>query len=475
MNNKFKLWFWLAVGLQIFIIAAAFAFNQLGSFFGENVLLKLTTPKDPLSLFQGHYLILDYEISSLDLDSFGGGTFGSGDKVFVGLGKKGDFWQAVSVSKNKPKDENVYIEGEAAFAGWMFEGDHSIRVNYGIEKYFIPEKDWQRVEDIMRKAAAQGIVAVQVSISPFNHKGSVKKIFINGEEFKADKLPKIDKLPSKTSSGESYSPLLKAKDTRIISALSQSRTVMAYTYSDDNNYDNFSCEQSDQINICRDVSNTGGFIIIAKNPAINSNSACAFSAINNPDTPWYCVDSSGRAGFTTVDPGRTGYCLNGKSAVCPRLAGEEGRDVPALRPISPVFETGSVSTTSQVTVAENKSDNRSIKIVFPNGGESCCLGGSIVIQWRSEGVKAASVSVIRVTPQYNIVSYNLSDYVFAQSMGGDLFDLSVFSWKVGDFIESSDSSTAIKGGNYRIKVDSNDNASQVYDVSDKTFVISECR
>lgn len=456
MDNKFKLWFCLAVALQILIIAAIFAFNQFGSFLGENVLLKLTAPKDPLSLFQGHYLILDYEISSLDTSSLSSDNFERGNKVFVGLEKKGDFWQAVSVSKTKPKNENVYMEGEAVFMGWMPEGDHSIRINYGIEKYFIPEKDWQRTEDIIRKATIQGTAFVQVNISPFNHKGSVKKIFINGEEFK------VDKLLNKTSSGQSYGPELKAKDTRIMAGLSQSRTVMIYTYSDDNNYDNFSCQQSDQINICRDVSNTGGAITIAKNPAINSNSACAFSPMNNPDTPWYCVDSTGRAGFTVVDPGRTGYCLNGKSAVCPPLVDERVVSESAPAPSQPV----------PAPVIEKKSVVRSIKVMFPNGGEPFCLGESIVIQWQSQGVKTVGVRVIQTSP-YSVGVFSLVKSILADSADSGVAGDGIFPWEVGDWL--SGPGKMEEGGNYKVEVYSNDGESNVSDTSDQSFNITNCQ
>lgn len=471
MDNKFKIWFWLAVGLQIIIIAAVFAFNQFGSFFGENVLLKLAAPKDPLSLFQGHYLILDYEISSLGTSSLDSGDFiredfKYGDKVFVGLGKKGNFWQAVSVSKNRPKDGNVYIEGKVVFAnGLLSDGSRSIRVSYGIEKYFVPERDWQRIEDILRRATVQGTAYVEVNISPFTHNGLIKKIFINGEEFKAEKLS------NKTSSGKSYSSELKARDTRIISALTQSRTVMAITYSNDHNYDNFSCEQSDQAGICRDVSNTGGLITIAKNSLANSTSVCAFSALNNPDTPWYCVDSSGRAGYSFINPAQEKYCSNGKSAVCPPLADE--REIPEPVPApSKNLVPSEESESSPTPVAENKPENRLVKVTSPNGGESFCLGQNIFIQWRSRGVKTVGVRVIQVNP-YGIGTFYLIKSIPADSAESGVAGDGIFSWEVGDWLTGPGKME--EGGNYKVEVYSNDGESNISDTSDQSFNITNCR
>lgn len=469
MSKRFTILFWLAVGLQIIVIVAVFGFHQTSSFLGEDVLLKLSAPKDPLSLFQGHYLILNYEISNLDLSKMNLDNLASGlrfrEDIYVELEEQGGYWRAVSVSKTKPK-EAVFIKGEAVFGGFS-RGSGIIAVNYGIEKYFISEKDWQKTEDILRKATIQGTAYVEVNISPFTHKGSVKKIFIDGEEFKVGKS--LSKLPP----GKSYSPQSKAKDARIISALSQSRTIMVYIYANDNNYDNFSCQHPDQAQLCLEISNMGGSITITKDPAINSRSVCAFSTMNNPETSWYCVDSTGRAGFTAVDPGRTGYCLNGKSAVCPPLVGEEEQDIPALQPVPQVFETGAVSATGQATASEKESKERSIKIISPNGGETFCLGETINIRWQSEKVKAMEVRLVQVFSNRSSWSYILTSSTLADSDDSGVPGQGLFPWKVGSSEYHKDAGIS-EGVNYKIEIFSKDGEEEVSDKSDDFFTIMKC-
>jgi prepilin-type N-terminal cleavage/methylation domain-containing protein len=117
----------------------------------------------------------------------------------------------------------------------------------------------------------------------------------------------------------------KAKDSRIVSAIAQARTVMTYVYANDGNYDNFNCSLTDMTNICAEVANNhptpGTNPTIAKDAASNSQAACIYSALNAKSNYWYCADSTGVAGYTTTNPGSTGYCVDGTSAKCPAVSG----------------------------------------------------------------------------------------------------------------------------------------------------------
>jgi len=115
----------------------------------------------------------------------------------------------------------------------------------------------------------------------------------------------------------------KAHDSRIVSSISQARTVMTYIYGNDGNYDAFDCSYSDMVKLCGEVADNnpvkGTNPTIAKDTASNSTAACIYSALNAKANYWYCADSTGVAGFTTTDPGGTGYCVDGTSAVCPTV------------------------------------------------------------------------------------------------------------------------------------------------------------
>ena len=112
----------------------------------------------------------------------------------------------------------------------------------------------------------------------------------------------------------------KAKDSRLVSAISQARTVMTYVYANDGAYTNFSCTLTDMVNLCAEVANnhpTSG-----TNPTIQAGSAaaCIYTLMNAKTDYWYCADSTGLAGYTETDPSGVGYC-NGTTFVCPTVSG----------------------------------------------------------------------------------------------------------------------------------------------------------
>ena len=120
----------------------------------------------------------------------------------------------------------------------------------------------------------------------------------------------------------------KAKDSRIISAIAQTRTVMTYIYANDGNYANFLCTDADMITLCAEVANNNPGEI---NPTIETCTdcagptgdepgACIYSQLNAKASYWYCADSTGVAGFATSTPAAVGAC-DGTTTVCPALSG----------------------------------------------------------------------------------------------------------------------------------------------------------
>ena len=101
----------------------------------------------------------------------------------------------------------------------------------------------------------------------------------------------------------------KAKDTRIISAIGQARTVMTYVYANDGDYDAFSCSHTDMVTLCAEVANNhptkGTNPTTAIYPSSDSSVACMYSLLNAKADYWYCADTTGRADFITSDPGPT--------------------------------------------------------------------------------------------------------------------------------------------------------------------------
>ena len=129
----------------------------------------------------------------------------------------------------------------------------------------------------------------------------------------------------------------KAMDSRIISSITQAREVMNDIYTKRGNYDDFNCGHEDMMLLCQEINKnydrskvivilgkdfrerSGEIPVIAHNSLVNSQEVCIYSPLNDKPNYWYCADSRGYAGYTKIYPKSPGYCVEGKSAVCPPL------------------------------------------------------------------------------------------------------------------------------------------------------------
>ena len=138
---------------------------------GEEILLK-TRPVDPRDLFRGDYVILNYEISTLDYqalltDSAG---FSNGDSVYVALDIVGKHGVAAGIFRNRPK-ENLFVKGTVQ----RVRG-HELDIRYGIESYFVPEGKGRAIE-----RARGGSLEVKASIDQFGN-AVIKSLLLNGKQ-----------------------------------------------------------------------------------------------------------------------------------------------------------------------------------------------------------------------------------------------------------------------------------------------------
>ncbi|WP_017755223.1 GDYXXLXY domain-containing protein [Calidifontibacillus oryziterrae] len=113
---------------------------------GELIKLELA-PIDPRSLLQGDYLVLRYDISSLELDE----DVSWNERIFVGLEEKTggvyEYSGVYATGKAVPDDiknrADVWITGK-------FKGYENIE--YGIENYFVPEGTGWDLQEIINYA-----------------------------------------------------------------------------------------------------------------------------------------------------------------------------------------------------------------------------------------------------------------------------------------------------------------------------------
>lgn len=124
----------------------------------------------------------------------------------------------------------------------------------------------------------------------------------------------------------------KAKDSRVVGAISQARTIMAYVNANDNNYDAFKATHSDMLTIWAEIEANDREGTDAQVPLITHNAAdgsgssraCIYARLSAKDDWYYCADSDGRAGFTAVNPltgDLVGKCAGTTDATCPTVSG----------------------------------------------------------------------------------------------------------------------------------------------------------
>ena len=111
----------------------------------------------------------------------------------------------------------------------------------------------------------------------------------------------------------------KAKDSRVISAVGQARTVMTYIGANEGTYTSFTSTHVDMVSLWSEITNN-----CTGTPGIHGGTetqgACIYAQLNAKTNYWYCAASTGVAGFTSTDPSGTGFC-NGTTFVCPTVTG----------------------------------------------------------------------------------------------------------------------------------------------------------
>ena len=169
MKMKPRMVFIILILLQLLILIGLTGYNEVILAFGKTVVLQ-TVPVDPRDLFRGDYVVLRYEISTLDhLPWYG--QFDEGDKIYAKLEKQDDVWNAVQVSKSEPDNWYYFIAGEVEDVG-----DRTLRVEYGIEAYFVPEGEGREIE-------RADDLKVRVSINE-SGKAIIKNLIVDGGTYR---------------------------------------------------------------------------------------------------------------------------------------------------------------------------------------------------------------------------------------------------------------------------------------------------
>lgn len=168
MNKKF---FVIAIlALWIILIGGFIAYKEYTLRTGEKILLK-TVPIDPRDLFRGDYIVLRYEISSLNLDNFENKDLNvkENDFLYVSLKKEGKYWNAKNIYKDRPNE--LAIKGRI-----KYKSGRKIDVEYGIESFFVPEGEGKQLERYRNSQELD----VEVSVDRFGN-AVINNLYIDGK------------------------------------------------------------------------------------------------------------------------------------------------------------------------------------------------------------------------------------------------------------------------------------------------------
>lgn len=180
--------FYIVTVLWLLVFTGFIAYKEYTLQTGTEVVLK-TVPVDPRDLFRGDYVILNYEISRLDLAEvptennldIPGETeyFDYGDRIYLGLGLDEDGYGFPDrIYIEKPKDR-LYLTGTiVGIRGDTRTEKVTLLVEYGIESYFVPEG---RGRDIEKERWDGKAVDVEVVVDSRGN-AVIKNLLIDGGE-----------------------------------------------------------------------------------------------------------------------------------------------------------------------------------------------------------------------------------------------------------------------------------------------------
>ena len=148
--------FILAAVLQIASIVVFAAVRELMVQTGREYVLD-TRPVDPRDLFRGDYVVLRYDISSLNYC-----CYEVGETIYVMLEERDGVWRADGHEHQPPTEARPFIRGQVSRVSSV--SGRSLDAEYGIESYFVPEGTGRDIEAKIRQGNGQ--VRVRIAVDP---------------------------------------------------------------------------------------------------------------------------------------------------------------------------------------------------------------------------------------------------------------------------------------------------------------------
>jgi len=169
----------LVAGLQTLILGYIIQSRAAILASGTEVLLK-TAPVDPRDFLRGDYVVLNYDISSVPVSTVTGGIPAEAGEqtLWVRLKRQPDgFWGIVESSFAKlPAASDTVVLRSLPFYSYGPGSGETIRVEYGIERYYVPEGEGKPLEE----ARNEGVVSIAASVSS-SGAAQIRSLVVDGK------------------------------------------------------------------------------------------------------------------------------------------------------------------------------------------------------------------------------------------------------------------------------------------------------
>lgn len=166
-------WFSLLVAAQVAFLLGWAGYHEVVRHGAPVVVLK-AKPVDPQDLLRGDYLRLRFDISDAPIegaDGHGAVSPAQSNDVWVLLEPRGRYHVAVRASRSSldPGPGQVLVRGRMAPSF----GRRSPGIEYGIERYYVPEGRGSPRFQLMEVEAAVG----------FSHRLSIRRLLLDGRPY----------------------------------------------------------------------------------------------------------------------------------------------------------------------------------------------------------------------------------------------------------------------------------------------------
>jgi uncharacterized membrane-anchored protein len=163
-------WLAVVVAMQALMLLGWAGYHEWNRATARTILLE-TQPVDPRDLLRGDYMILSYKIGTVPLPEGPDRNAPPGREIWVRLRPAGRFYEveATSWTEIEDTDAGIVVRGRIGRTTWR--GNQT--VDYGIEKFFVPEGQGRPMFKEM---------VVEATVSP-SHGLGIKRLLLDGQPY----------------------------------------------------------------------------------------------------------------------------------------------------------------------------------------------------------------------------------------------------------------------------------------------------